>query len=185
MKEIRIHGRGGQGTVKASEIMVFGAVKGGQHAQSVPYFGFERSGAPVSAFVRLSDTPIWPKTQIYEPDCLMIMDGSLREAVPIFAGLKEGATIVLNCNRAQLATWDFPSEVAQVGWVDANTIALEILGRALPNTVMLGAFARTTGWLDVEVLAQKAKEVFGEKNYAAVKAGFEQTQMHTLPQGGQ
>ena len=185
MKEIRIHGRGGQGTVKASEIMVYAAVKAGQHAQSVPYFGFERSGAPVSAFVRLSPHPIWPKTQIYRPDCLMIMDSTLREAVPIFAGVKEGATVVLNGSASQLAQWDFPPAVTCVGWVDANAIALEILGRALPNTVMLGAFARTTGWLDEQVLAEKAGAVFGEKNYAAVKEGFARTQVYPLPEGGQ
>ena len=77
MKEIRLHGRGGQGVVKASHIVVKAAVRDNTYGQFIPFFGVERKGSPVFGFLRLSDTPIRRKTQIYHPDILMIFDDSL------------------------------------------------------------------------------------------------------------
>ena len=77
MKEIRLHGRGGQGVVKASQIIVSAAVAGGRQGQFIPFFGVERKGSPVFGYLRLSDQEIRRKTQIYEPDMLVIMDDSL------------------------------------------------------------------------------------------------------------
>ena len=77
MKEIRLHGRGGQGVVKASQLVVKAAVAGGSYGQFIPFFGVERKGSPVFGYLRLSDTPIRRKMQIYDPDILVIMDDSL------------------------------------------------------------------------------------------------------------
>ena len=63
MKEIRFHGRGGQGVVKASQIIVKAAVMGGSHGQFIPFFGVERKGSPVYGYLRLSENPIRRKTQ--------------------------------------------------------------------------------------------------------------------------
>lgn len=178
MKEIRLHGRGGQGTVKASEIIVQAAVNGGLYACAIPFFGFERSGAPVSAFVRIDEDVIWPKTQVYQPDCVMIMDATLRSAVPLFEGIREGASVVVNAaDRRVLDTLDIPGAVACVGWVDARTISTEVLGRNLPNTTMLGAFARTTGLVDVQHLAQLTAEIFAPANADAVRRGYEEAEV--------
>jgi len=172
MKEIRLHGRGGQGTVKASQIIVYAAVEEGKYANAIPYFGFERSGAPVSAFVRLDEEPIWPKTQVYRPDCLVVMDPTLRAAVPLFEGIKGEAVLVINCREEVLDQIELPAEVRTVGFVDATRISLEVLGRHVPNTTMLGALARTTGWLGVDALARRAGQVFGEANEEAVRRGY-------------
>jgi len=183
LKEIRLHGRGGQGTVKASQIIVYAAVEEGKHANSIPYFGFERSGAPVSAFVRLDDRHIWPKTQIYRPDCVVVMDATLRVAVPIFEGIKERAVLVVNCRADDVESIDAPPEVATIGFVDATGISLQELGRHVPNTTMLGAFARTTGWLGVEGLAARAAEVFGRANARAVRRGYAEVEVVHLGRG--
>ena len=87
MKEIRLHGRGGQGVVKASHITVAAAVKGGLHGQFIPFFGVERKGSPVFGFLRLSEEPIRRKTQIYAPDVLVILDDSLLRRCPSYREL--------------------------------------------------------------------------------------------------
>ncbi len=174
MKEIRLHGRGGQGTVKASELIVRAAVRGGRWANAIPYFGFERSGAPVSAFVRISDEMIWPKTQVYRPDCLVVMDASVRSAVPLFEGVKEGSMLIINSDSEELQKIELPDGVQTVGFVDATQIAHEELGRPIPNTVMLGAFARVSGWVAVDDLRECVIEVFGAENGRAVSRGYEE-----------
>jgi len=177
VRELRLHGRGGQGTVKASEIIVFAAVRDGLFANSIPYFGFERRGAPVSAFVRLDRQPIRPKTQVYSPDCVLVMDNTLLRAVNVFDGLKPGGTLVLNSSGIPSR---MPPQVGRVASIDATTVSLDILGRSLPNTVMLGAFAAATGWVKADSLADRAAEVFGPQNADAVWAGYEGVEITAL-----
>lgn len=176
VKEIRLHGRGGQGTVKASEIVVHAAVAGGMYANSIPYFGFERRGAPVSAFVRISSQPIRPKTQVYRPHCVVVLDETLTNAVDVFEGMVPGAVLVLNSKQSPDRI-PVPAAVGKLAVVDATGLALELLGRAVPNTVMLGAFCRATGWVSVEEVAGRAAEVFGPRNALAVRRGYELAQL--------
>lgn len=86
MKEIRLHGRGGQGVVKASQMVVAAAVKGGLHGQFIPFFGVERKGSPVFGYLRLSGEEIRRKTQIYEPDVIVVMDDTLTAIARAAAG---------------------------------------------------------------------------------------------------
>ena len=74
MKEIRLQGRGGQGVVKASQLVVEAAVEQNLYGQAIPFFGVERKGSPVFGYLRLSSSPIRRKTQGYEPDILIIFD---------------------------------------------------------------------------------------------------------------
>ena len=99
MKEIRLHGRGGQGVVKASHIVVKAAVGSGTHGQFIPLFGVERKGSPVFGFLRLSNEPIRRKTQVYEPDILMIFDDTLVKLPATYAGLKTGGTVIINSTK--------------------------------------------------------------------------------------
>jgi len=168
--QIRLHGRGGQGVVKAAEIIVRAAVDGNRFGVSIPFFGFERQGAPVTAFVRLSDKPIRPKTRVYHPDCLLVMDEPLLDTQDIFEGLLPGAILLINSTRDPDAI-DVPDTVDRITTVDASSIALDILGRNIPNTVMLGAFSAVTGEVDLDLLARCAASSFGESNAKAVIAG--------------
>ena len=88
MKEIRLHGIGGLGTVKAGEMLVHATVASGKYGNSTPMFGFERQGAPVTSFVRLSNEKIRAKNQVYNPDCTLILDPSLLISAPVFEGMK-------------------------------------------------------------------------------------------------
>lgn len=171
MKEIRIHGRGGQGAVTTSEIIVYAAVKNSSFAACFPYFGFEKKGGPVSAFVRINDQKIREKNQVYEPDCIMAFDPTLVDSVDIFKGAKPGAVLVINAK--SLEGIDIPECVTKVAYIDANQASMEMFGRLLPNTIVLGAFVRATGWVDLPHTAERVKEIWGEKNVAALQFGYE------------
>ena len=157
MKEIRLHGRGGQGVVKASHIVVKAAVGGGTYGQFIPFFGVERKGSPVFGFLRLSQMPIRRKTQIYRPDILMIFDDSLVGLPATYAGLKDGG----------------PAQAGEIVLVDATGISEELFGRNMPNTSMLGALARVTDLVDKERLFDEIAAAFGEQNRVAAQKAYD------------
>src|SRR4030043_188419 len=99
MKEIRIHGRGGQGAVLAARMLASAFVAEGKSVASFPMYGFERRGAPVVAFTRVDDKPIREKTQIYTPDCLVVIDPGLMKLPTLFTGLKTGGALIINSKK--------------------------------------------------------------------------------------
>ena len=156
MIEIRTHGRGGQGAVTAMEILAKAAGLDSKYAQAFPSFGVERRGAPVKAFCRISDQPITIRSQVYEPDYVIILDPSLLELPEIKEGLKENSLIVINSNQKP----DFTQKSHNY---DATSLALEILGRDIVNTALLGVFARVTGTVSLESLLKIMDERFSGK----------------------
>ena len=150
MKEIRIHGRGGQGAVLAARMLASAFVAEGKYVASFPMYGFERRGAPVVAFTRIDDKPIREKTQIYNPDCLMVIDPGLLTLPTLFTGIQPGAAFILN---SPMKLPKQPNENLKIGGVvNATGIAVEEIGRDIPNTCLLGAFAAATGWLKLDSL---------------------------------
>lgn len=172
MKEIRLHGRGGQGVVKASHITVATAVKGGLHGQFIPFFGVERKGSPVFGYLRLSRDEIRRKTQIYEPDVLVIMDDTLVHLPQTYAGLKEGGTVLINSTKT-LEDLSVPECAGVVAEVDATGISEELFGKNLPNTAVLGAFAKTVGLVDRGLLFDEIESTFGAQNRKAAEMAFD------------
>lgn len=170
MKEIRFHGRGGQGVVKAAQILVEAVVAQNKYAHFVPFFGVERKGSPVYGFARIDDKPIRLKTQVYDPNSVIILDDTLLNTVPVFSGLKEDGIVVLNSKLIKDHI-TIPDTVKTLGVVDATEIALTTIDRDIPNTAMLGAFAKVTGYVDFDILLDKISNKFGQKNAdAALKA---------------
>ncbi len=187
MKEIRLHGRGGQGAVIASQILVNAFVIEGKYGNSMPFFGFERRGAPLSAFVRFDDRPIREKTQVYSPDCVIVVDPTLRSAIKVFDGLKGERIAVLN-DRKAIDQIDLPESVPEsvnkVGIVDATKIAIECIGVPITNTSMLGAFAATTGWVKLDSIVRSFELFLNPKllegNVKAARAAYEAVQVREL-----
>lgn len=162
MIEIRFHGRGGQGAVVATNILADAAFREGKDVQAFPYFGVERRGAPVTAFTRIDTKPIRIKSQIYEPDHLVVLDGNLLNMIEkeILSGFKKGGVILINSKKRPS---DFKLGVdGKVVTVDANTIAVRYgLGTKLApvvNTAILGAFIKATGLVKLDILLQCIKE---------------------------
>ena len=184
MYEIRLHGRGGQGAVKASGILAAGLVAAGKFAVAIPSFGFERRGAPVVAYLRVDDKEIRRMTNITEPDCLICIDPTVANSVNIFAGLRPGGTLVQTSAKS-LAELNLPDTVGTVGICNAVKIAMEIFRRPITNTLMLGAFARATGVVDLEFLKQALREsefrdAGLEQNLIALQRGYEETEVHRI-----
>jgi len=186
MKEIRIHGRGGQGVVLASEIFVNAAVREGKHAASFPYFGFERRGAPVFGFVRFDTQPIRQKDQVYHPDCLVVFDDTLFKAVDIYQGIRQHGTLILNAAQTSSET-PLPPEIELLGLVDATRISLETVGTFIPNTAMLGALARVTGWVSLDSLKQSVQQMLDrkirKKNIEILERAYAEAVVREIGQG--
>jgi pyruvate ferredoxin oxidoreductase gamma subunit/phenylglyoxylate dehydrogenase gamma subunit len=176
MKEIRLHGRGGMGTVKAAEILVWAKVLGGGYGNSIPFFGFERQGAPVTAFVKLDDKPIRPKTQVYTPDCVIVLDPTIQNAVNVFEGIKDKGTFVLNTTEGANQV-KAPDQVETIAVVNATDLALERFGRAITNTAMLGAFVKATSWIPLDPIVSKVEEYWGKENAALVREAHDLTEV--------
>ena len=175
MLEIRFHGRGGQGSVTAAEVLATAAFKDGKYSQAFPIFGVERRGAPVQAFCRIDDRFIRVRCQIYEPDVVVVQDATLIADIDVTAGLKENGTVLINSAKSP-EEFSFDGN-ALVKTVDATRLALETLGRPIVNTVMLGALAKLgIVSLDsiVEVVGARFSGKLGEKNISAVKKAFEE-----------
>ena len=172
MKEIRLHGRGGQGVVKASHIVVKAAVNAGGCGQFIPFFGVERKGSPVYGYLRLDDAPIRRKMQVYEPEIILIFDDTLLSMKETSAGRMDGGTVIVNTKKP-VSELGLPPQTGRAATVDATGIALELLGKNIPNTTMLGAFARITGLVDWEILQAEIGAAFGEKNRQAAQAAYE------------
>ena len=182
MREIRFHGRGGQGAVIASNILANAAFLEGKDVQAFPFFGVERRGAPVTSFVRVDDRPIRIKFFIYNPNFVIVLDESLLKAVDVTAGLHEPGIVVINSNRTPEA---MGMEDYKIATVDATAIALEqgLGSKVAPivNTVMLGAFVSATGEMKLEsVLASIPGQVpiKAEENTRACEKAAEMVQVH-------
>jgi len=181
LKEVRLHGRGGQGAVTAAELLAISAINEGKFAQGFPSFGAERRGAPVLAFVRVSDEKINLREQVYTPDAVVVLDPTLPSAVDVTSGLKKDGIVILN-------TKDPPDEikkklgiVGRVATVDATKIALEELGVSITNTAILGAFAKVTRWVEMKSIIDAIKRRFpgavGEKNAKSAIRAFDEVKL--------
>ena len=177
MLEVRFHGRGGQGAVTSAEIIAQAAIKQGMSAQAFPSFGPERRGAPVQAFLRVSDKPIRLRSKVYKPDSVLILDPTLVESANPTAGLKNGGYIVINSNKSvEELKKTFPGQ--NIIAVDATKIAKEELGVPITNTTMLGALLKATGLISMGGLRAPIEHRFGsiaEKNIKACTRAFEET----------
>ncbi len=171
LHEIRLHGRGGQGAVSAAALLALAAFEDGFESQAFPKFGSERRGAPLEAYVRISNTAIRAHNQVYIPDAVVIQDASLLRSEPLLRGLKSGGLIVLNSERQPDG---FSEEGDGFRWLclPASHIGERHLGRPLPNTVLLGALAGGTGWVTLSALEQAVTSHLERKGEEMVKANI-------------
>ncbi len=156
--EIRWHGRGGQGVVTASQLVAETALQEGKYFQAFPEYGPERMGAPIRAFTRLSSSPISQHCQINEPDVVVVLDPTLVGTVDVTDGLRNGGLLLVNTSLTPVQLQSkLNHNEARVYTVDASRIALDTVGRNIPNTPMLGALLRATGVLDRETMVQEMR----------------------------
>jgi len=177
--QVRIHGRGGQGVVTAAELLAQSAFDEKQFAQAFPSFGSERTGAPVVAFCRISDGEIRVREPIMEPDAIIIQDSTLLKQIDVFSGLTHDGYALINSSRTfeALGIADIAHGKTRFITVPATAMAMEHLGRPVPNAVLLGAFAALTKVVSLHSVTDAINEKFKPKiaasNCAAATAAFE------------
>jgi len=174
MKEIRIHARAGQGAITTATILGYAYFLEGKYPYAFPNFGAARMGAPMNAFVRVDDKPVRLRSQIYEPDYLLISDVTLLRGFNCFKGFRDKGVAIIN------AHVDFKAPEVKSGQkvyvVPANEIAMETIGRPIGNTALLGAYVAATNDIKLESLIESIKHRFSgksaEQNIQAVNKGY-------------
>ncbi|MFA5100490.1 MAG: 2-oxoacid:acceptor oxidoreductase family protein [Candidatus Omnitrophota bacterium] len=175
MKEIRIHARAGQGAITTATLLGNAYFIKGMYPYAFPHFGAARMGAPMNAFVRVDSRPVRLRSQIYEPNYVIIVDATLMRGFNCFSGLQEdGIAIVSQREGVEVPKLKVKQKLYVI---PANEIAMKTIGRPLGNTALLGAFCAATGDLDVEnLIASVGKRFSGkalEGNIEAIKQGFD------------
>jgi 2-oxoacid:acceptor oxidoreductase gamma subunit (pyruvate/2-ketoisovalerate family) len=167
LKEVRIHGRGGQGAVTSTQVLAIAAFKDRKFSQAFPNFGVERTGAPVESYVRIDSKPINLRQHVYDPDYVIVLDSSLLDSVDVTLGLKKGGKIILNTDKSQ-AELEKKLKGLDFHAINITKIALEVIGKPFVNIASLGAFCRLSGEVSLDALNQAIDELFGQRGKAAV-----------------
>jgi pyruvate ferredoxin oxidoreductase gamma subunit len=172
MYEIRVHGRGGQGVKTTARILGRAAFLEGLHTQDFAMYGAERRGAPVESFCRISTEDILTRGYIFRPDMLIVLDPSVgRENIlrgvggagtgsaAGTAGAAADVRVIVNSER--------PLEGYPTGtiFLDATKVALDVLGKPIPNIAVLGGFVKSTGIVSLESLKKAIKEELEEDGH--------------------
>ena len=162
--EIRWHGRGGQGAKTASLLLADAAFNTGKYIQGFPEYGPERMGAPITAYNRISNSPITIHSNIYEPDYVVVVDDTLLQAVDVTAGLKTSGAIVINTTKGydELSPY-LNNYEGSVYCIDARKISIDALGRYFPNTPMLAAIVKVSGIMSDEDFLKDMEGSFKHK----------------------
>ena len=166
--EIRWNGRGGQGSKTASLLLAYVAFNTGKYVQGFPEYGPERMGAPITAYNRISDTPIRVHSNIYDPQYVVVVDETLLESVDVTKGLKKDGAIVINTAKTPDEIRPFLNGYeGRVATIDARKISIEALGKYFPNSPMLAAIVKVANIMDEDAFLEEMrgsyKHIFASK----------------------
>jgi len=176
MKEVRFHGRGGQGAVTAADLLSMAAFFEGKYSQAFPSFGTERRGAPVTAFARIGEEFITIRSQIYNPDYVLVLDPSLLEVIDVVEGTKPQGRVLINTEKeAEDLSLDTGADIFTI---NATKISLDTLGVPIVNTAMIGAFGALSGEISLQAIKKAVEKRFSqklaEKNINAVEKAYKE-----------
>jgi pyruvate ferredoxin oxidoreductase gamma subunit len=158
MIEVRWHGRGGQGAKTAALLFAEAVLATGKYVQAFPEYGPERMGAPVQSFNRISEDLIAIHSGITDPDFVVVLDPSLIESVPVTDGVGKNGKVIINTSfSSSKIAQKLGIDASQVYVVNAGRIAVETIGRDIPNTPMLGALVKVIGTLDINGVLENIK----------------------------
>ena len=175
MREIRIHGRGGDGAVTFAHMLSLAAILDGKFGQSCQGMTPLRRGAPIEGYARISEEEIVERGIVASPDYAIVLNPTIITGVNVELGMKENGLIF--ANSIHPLPFHHPAE-----YFDGTSLALKIVGSSFPNSVMLGAFAAWSGLVSLEALEKAAPEIMGhkinpkivEKNLEAIRAAYHQ-----------
>jgi pyruvate ferredoxin oxidoreductase gamma subunit len=192
VRHIRFHGRGGEEVRLASRIVSRAFFLGGSMVQESPLYGAERRGAPVVAFTRFSEGPIYERGYVERPDVGVVMDSSLlaQPDAGVLSGLDKGALLLVNSthNSEELGN---QYQTAQVVSVDVTSIALDFLGPQLLSAPIAGFTLKTaalTPWdrvaeaVETELAAIGLSQELVARNLRATETAYHAAPSVGLPE---
>ncbi|MBN1106713.1 MAG: 2-oxoacid:acceptor oxidoreductase family protein [Deltaproteobacteria bacterium] len=177
MIDVRIHGRGGQGSLVLAQFMAIAALEDGKYGQAFPFLGGggERRGKAIMAFCRLDDKPIRIRSRVENPDCVIVQDVTILGETDVFSGLKENGIALVNTEKSR-SELGIPSLPWKLFAISADELARSILGKPIINSALLGAFAGLTNALSLEAairaVLNRLPGELGEKNARIVKESY-------------
>ncbi|MCE5194163.1 MAG: 2-oxoacid:acceptor oxidoreductase family protein [Nitrospiraceae bacterium] len=184
MVEIRWHGRGGQGTVTAAKVLADTCLSSGRYVQAFPEYGPERAGAPLRAYNRISSNELRMHCPVLKPQVVSVVDATLLDSINVADGSTENAIFVVNTMRdpKEIRAKLKAKSTQKVYTIDATKIAVDCIGRAMPNSPMLGAVCKVTGLVTLEHVLGDVKKSFGKKfsqkiidgNLEATRRGYQE-----------
>jgi pyruvate ferredoxin oxidoreductase gamma subunit len=183
--EIRWHARGGQGAKTASLLLAAAAAMEGKYSQGFPDYGPERMGAPMRGFTRISEDPIRVHCAIYSPSIVVVLDDTLLSAVDVADGMPDDGVIIVNTSRpASEIRKMLGTDTRKLFVVNATGIAIDEIGRPIPNAPMLGALIRVAELLSLDSVLEQIKQKFShgfrpevlEGNVRAIKRAYEEVE---------
>jgi len=179
LSEIRIHGRGGQGVVACGELIALAAHFENKFCRAFPLYGAQRRGAPLTSFVSIGDERYATRSQIISPDYVIVLDTFLPKSVNVLHSLREDGVVVYNTFMGVEEAYEFLNKPKMGGLavVDASKIAVNTIGKPVPNTAMAAAFAKVSGLVGLDAIVEGIRRRFTgpllEGNILAAKAGYE------------
>lgn len=177
-KKIRILGRGGQGGISLSRMLVEAVLMEGKEASAIPAFSFVRRGAPTRASLRIDDKPIREKTQVYDYDCVIVLDPTLYQSIDVYEGLKDDGVIIAN-DGGNPDSIDLPENYGAFASLDATSVArdkIRVSGMPATNTTMAGAFSKVTNWIGKDSIKKAFENHYSgemlKRNTEALEEGY-------------
>lgn len=148
----RWHSRAGQGAITAASALAGILGEKGKFVQSFPEFGAEKRGAPVTVFNRISDQSIKNVSHPAELDTIILLDTTLVSSCEItleevLEGLKPDGNFLVNTSQKSLKIAD---NLKNIFTIDASKIAVEEIGRDIPNVPILGALVKISELSDLK-----------------------------------
>jgi len=164
MTEIRWHSRAGQGAVTGAKGLGDVIATTGKQVQAFALYGSAKRGAAMTAYNRIDDTQIINHASTMFPDYVLVIDPALAYQDDITKNHKENTKYIIttHLSKEQLVK-DLPIlEGKEVYVLDCFTIALDTIGRAIPNTPMLGAFVKVSGMFELDYFKEKMLKVLSK-----------------------
>ena len=156
--EIRWHGRAGQGVVTAAQTVAELLAAEGKYVQGFPDFGAEKRGAPIMAFNRISDSPVRIHSSIENPNYVVVADPSLIGLVDLTFGSNDDTVFIFNATFEPSFLKEKLSIKGDVFSIDATGIALEEIGRGIPNIPLVTVLINVMGLMKPDALKAGIKK---------------------------
>ncbi len=167
--------------------MAYAATYDGMYVTSIPKYGAERRGAPVSTSIRISDLPIKKHAQIERPTDIVALDQTLVPRMFPKDPFMGKGTLTLNASTIPEEYHIYSPE--KIGLCNVQQVTKDVglvkAGSAMIGIPTLGAFIATTGILTMDSLHKAIDKMFSgskylQANHDAVERTFKETKVEVV-----